>query len=378
MAVTNLVDLFTDIADAIRGKDGTSADICAEDFPTRIIAIPSGGGHVTIALSGNLNYLDFQGQWDSAFTDNNIDLTFTNVREMANAFNGSTLTSIDLTGANYLSSSQTGYVSNLTNFCNGCTNLTSISVPDLEGTNGLNAESNMFANSPKLRTISMPDYTSKGMPGSFNSCFSLRQVPFPIQSGQPTTINTPGIYGQLFYNCYTLDEVTNLGVIVPGAGANIGKIITNAFSMAFSNCMRLKKLTFATDSGTPKTVNWTNQVIELNSGVGYATNVALILNYNSGITADKRVTDATSYNALKNDPDWFTTDLAYSRYNHDSAVETLNSLPDTSAFIATQGGTNTIKFKGASGASTDGGAINTLTSAEIAVATAKGWTVTLV
>jgi hypothetical protein len=63
----------------------------------------------------------------------------------------------------------------------------------------------------------------------------------------------------------------------------------------------------------------------------------------------------------------------YSRYNHDSAVETINSLPDTSAY-----GTNTIKFKGASGALTDGGAINTLTEEEIAVAAAKGWTVTLV
>ena len=63
----------------------------------------------------------------------------------------------------------------------------------------------------------------------------------------------------------------------------------------------------------------------------------------------------------------------YSRYNHDSAVETLASLPDTHAY-----GTNTIRFRGASGSATDGGAINTLTEAEIAVAASKGWTVTLV
>jgi hypothetical protein len=65
----------------------------------------------------------------------------------------------------------------------------------------------------------------------------------------------------------------------------------------------------------------------------------------------------------------------YSRYNHDSAVNTINSLPDTSAYLATAGGTNTIKFKGNAGSKTDGGAINTLTAEEIAVATAKGWTV---
>ena len=90
------------------------------------------------------------------------------------------------------------------------------------------------------------------------------------------------------------------------------------------------------------------------------------------------VTDAESYEALKNDPDWFTTKIGYSRYNHDSAVQTINSLPDTSAYLASAGGTNTIKFKGQSGELTDGGAINTLTEEEIAVAAAKGWTVTLV
>ena len=109
-----------------------------------------------------------------------------------------------------------------------------------------------------------------------------------------------------------------------------------------------------------------------------SSNKKYILNYNSGITADKEVTDDATYQALKNDPDWFTCDIKYSRYNHDSAVRTINSLPDTSAYLATAGGTNTIKFKGAAGSATDGGAINTLTSEEIAVATAKGWTVTFV
>ena len=90
------------------------------------------------------------------------------------------------------------------------------------------------------------------------------------------------------------------------------------------------------------------------------------------------VIDNTSYNLYKNEPDWFTTDIAYSRYNHDSAVATINSLPDTSAYLAENGDKNTITFKGDSGSATDGGAINTLTEEEIAVATAKGWTVALV
>ena len=121
-----------------------------------------------------------------------------------------------------------------------------------------------------------------------------------------------------------------------------------------------------------------NQNINLSSTVGYASDNAPMLNYNSGITADKEVVDDATYQALKNDADWFSTNIAYSRYNHDSAVATINTLPDTSAYLASGGGTNTIKFKGESGSTTDGGAINTLTEAEIAVATAKGWTVSLV
>jgi hypothetical protein len=146
--------------------------------------------------------------------------------------------------------------------------------------------------------------------------------------------------------------------------------------------MRLKNLTFETLGGAPHIANWKSQTIDLSSNVGYASTDSYIVNYNSGITKDKGIYATIyapeQYQALKNDPDWYTVDPQYSRYDHDSAVATINSLPDTSAYLATAGGTNTIKFKGAAGSATDGGAINTLTEEEIAVATAKGWTVTLV
>ena len=40
----NLIDLFDDIADAIREQDETADPIVADTFPARIRAIPSGGG----------------------------------------------------------------------------------------------------------------------------------------------------------------------------------------------------------------------------------------------------------------------------------------------------------------------------------------------
>lgn len=164
----------------------------------------------------------------------------------------------------------------------------------------------------------------------------------------------------------------------------VSKIASNMFRDTFTNCCRMKSAVFDTnDDSTVKTANWKSQTIDfaganVSRAVGVTFSDGYILNYNSGITADKCVRTDEDYQALKNDEDWFTYDISYSRYNHDSAVETINSLPDTSAYLATAGGTNTIKFRGVAGSLTDGGAINTLTAEEIAVATAKGWTVTLV
>jgi hypothetical protein len=158
-------------------------------------------------------------------------------------------------------------------------------------------------------------------------------------------------------------------------------VVSNLFqTFGFEKCGRVKDIIFATqEDGTPYSVSWKNQTISLNQWVGYEEDTSDITAYSyiTGITKDKQVTDDASYQALKNDPDWWTIDRNYSRYNHDSAVNTINSLPDTSAYLAANGGTNTIKFRGVYGSSTDGGAIDTLTEEEIAVAAAKGWTVTL-
>ena len=209
----------------------------------------------------------------------------------------------------------------------------------------------------------------------FYSCYSLRSIPMNlIKSGNPYLGYNSSYYYNGFWQCFALDELINLPIPYTKA-----KWTSNAFIDTFRNCYRLKNVTFKTnDDGTAIAVNWKGQIIDLTNYVGYTSTSNEFTNFNSGITADKRVTDATSYEALKNDPDWFTADVNYSRYNHDSAVNTINSLPDASAYLASYSGTNTIKFRGSSGTNTDGGAINTLTDAEIAVATAKGWTVTFV
>lgn len=217
------------------------------------------------------------------------------------------------------------------------------------------------------------NYTGSDFQGMFNSCYSLRKLPDMKKFIVKQSAYYNNIYGSLSY-LSSLDEVVNLPLYTEVAWTS------NAFSNKINGLTRIKNFTCeVNEDGSPKTVSWKSQTLDLTSQCGYAGGTSRnITAYNSGITEDKEVKDDATYQALKDDPDWFTNSIDYSRYNHDSAVATINSLPDASAYLASAGGTNTIKFKGGSGALTDGGAINTLTEEEIAVAAAKGWTVTLV
>ena len=211
----------------------------------------------------------------------------------------------------------------------------------------------------------------------FYNCYSLRKLPISLcENIMNRASSTYCNFAYCFPRCYSLDEITHMGTI-----GDVFVLSSNVFTSHIDSCYRLKDYIFKlNDDNTPQIVKWKKQAMDF-STAGYANVVSYILDYNSGITADKEVKDDATYQALKNDPDWFSCDINYSRYNHDSAVRTINSLPDASAYLATQTGTsnnNTIKFKGQAGALTDGGAINTLTEEEIAVATAKGWTVSLV
>lgn len=227
------------------------------------------------------------------------------------------------------------------------------------------------------------DNATSGSTGNMSNfvqnCRCLRKLPI----GMYRKANKISSYNYTFYtglmgSCYSLDEAVDIPI------PYINNMTSGMFSSCFGNTYRLKRFTFETPNGQPHIKNWKSQTMDMSSYCGwvnYAQNSLFfdaIKNIEDGIKAEDEVKDDTTYQALKNTPNWFTQKAEYSRYNHDSAVETINSLPDTSQYLATAGGTNTIKFKGAAGSKTDGGAINTLTAEEIAVATAKGWTVALV
>lgn len=93
---------------------------------------------------------------------------------------------------------------------------------------------------------------------------------------------------------------------------------------------------------------------------------------------NKKIYDATTYEALKNDPDAWAGALEWSFYGHSAAAETLVSLPNQNPCPDGYNRPCTIAFDSNGGLNTDDGPISDLTAEEIAVATNKGWTVTLI
>lgn len=412
-----LTDKLTAIGNAIREKTGGTDLLTLDQMPTEISNIQGGGTVEELTITSNGTYNPPTGIDGYAPVVVNVpqdgsppaeafvisgDCSYRFAKDGWNWFiekYGDRITTKDIIDASRMFSDTnvitkvpfdlnfgSGSIYSLLGIFSGCHKITQ--VPKLNNVKAYNT-SYMFYSCDNLRTIPediadtwdwsyLESQTTPydGNQGSmFYYCYSLRSIPMNlIKSGNPYLKNSNSYYYYGFNNCYALDEVINLPIPYTKATWT-----SNVFSYTFGECSRLKNMTFRkNEDGSPVVVNWKSQTIDLTNYVGYAFNASNITGYNSGITADKQVSDDTTYQALKDDPDWFSTDINYSRYNHDSAVRTINSLPDTSAYLATAGGTNTIKFKGASGSKTDGGAINTLTEEEIAVATAKGWTVSLV
>jgi hypothetical protein len=393
------------IGEAIRAKTGKEDLLTLDEMPTEIASIETGGGggadlpEEALVITGNCNYRFGYNGWNWFIEEYGNKITTKDINRAASMFRESTeLKEVPFT----INCNQSG--ASFSDCFSGCTNLTRVG--NINGNNTNNnpsfygymfnncnniteigeisnmipySTSQMFANCYMLRELPVMNilsydqflkYPGSGATRMFQNCYSLRSIPEELLANMNNNwLNGNNhLISHGFECCYALDEVRGLNL-----GTGTGTV--NIFAYTFSDNNRLKSITFvgeANGSSTHKSANWTKLVLDLTNNVGYAPTKDNILNYNSGITADKEVYDEASYNALKDDPDWFTCNLAYSRFNHDSAVELINTLPKQNY------NGNSIKFKGESGSATDGGAINTLTAEEIAVATANKWTIAFV
>ena len=350
MALTNKLSA---IGDAIREKTGKSELLTLDVMPEEIRSIITGGGggdipEEALKLTGVCWYKFYGDTWKWFIDEYGDRMTTENLSNTQYMFYNCQFTELPF-ALNYDGTISNNLVLNYTFYT--CNKMREVEI---------NSSTTQTKASPQL------EYT-------FQNCKSLRKIKGNFfESAIPGKTGYYG-YSSTYSGCYTLDEITNIPF-------RWGTSASSSFQNVFNSCFRLKRLTFSPFTFTTET-DYKGATIDLTSYVGYGDGVfhAIFItdanqNY-SGITKDKLINSAETLAALYDDPDCYTMGINYSRYNHDSAVETINSLPDVTA--VSSGGTSTIKFKGQSGALTPAGAINTLTEEEIAVAAAKGWTVSL-
>ena len=364
---------LTAIGDAIRSKTGKTELIDPANMSTEIASITTGGGgggyeipDEAFMLTGDCSNLAAGANWYWFFDSYKNKIQTKDITNMDSMFEQSQASS--QTWSNFNGFPFMFNIKNAMDFSAAFKNLGLRECPKIRGSIKWSSSTtfdnmvytNYMTSLDDLFTPEMMEgysnfkitsqWSCPKLSGFFNHLRKLTHIPEwwyklkinPESTAIPYTSYLP-LYGAFEY-CDKLSEDLKLPVVVINSGLGL---TSDQFSYnAFLNCYSLSRITFETNAdGSPIVAQWKSQTLDLANYVGY-----------SGTT----------------------THVSESVYNHDSAVETINSLPDTSAYLATAGGTNTIKFKGASGSATAGGAINTLTEEEIAVATAKGWTVTLV
>lgn len=381
---------LTAIGNAIRTKTEKTDLIAPGDMPAEILAIVSGGGgggdnerptDEDLAIAGNLQYAFSNNKFNWLIDIYGDRMTTKNVSGIDSMFSYATdLEEIpfDINCGGYYS---TMYVQKAFEYCY---NLRSIGkIVNMKPGDG----QGMFNNCYRLRELpvfencdwsGVHDISYQSLSNMFSYCYSLRSIPADFLKEIYNTYSSyfGCVYYQAFQNCYALDELRGIPVV---RGTSL---TSNCFQQTFENLYRAKNIIFdMNDDGTPYQVDWSNQVIDLSS-VGYVQNVSNswqnLTKYNSGITRDDEVNSAVQYEAKKNSPNWYAgqNNPQFARYNHDSAVNTINSLPITSGSGCVIKFPKLLSTSGADfGSATDGGAVSSLTEGEIAMAAAKGWTV---
>lgn len=268
--------------------------------------------------------------------------------------------------------------------CSTVEDLSNVTIKD-SGSNYYFSLEGMFNNCSSLKKLPnfIGTYVLREYPftGMFKGCSSLVSIPANLFNYNFYLGDSRGI-AYMFYGCESLTTIPNLRIGYNSAYTNgvtedrEGQWV-NLYQFAFFECESLTAITNIPvysiadyqqkqnmfDNTFTNTYNVSSVTFITNNGVPYASNI------------NNATIDLTSTGHWGTLDDGSTRPLSQSVYNHISAVETINTLPDTTG---SQYGRNVIKFKKNAGSATSGGAINTLTEEEIAVATAKGWTVALV
>lgn len=386
---------LTAIGDAIREKTGSTDLIAPGNMPTEIKSIVSGGGsgdgdcnglHVpeeALVISGDCQYRFAHNGWN--WFINNFKDYITTKDISSSAYMFYTTTNLDTIpfAINFKSGSTIA-----TNFMFSLTNASFIGpLNNLKPTN----MQNMFSYCRELKELPVINnwdwsgidnatsaYTGQ-MNGLFLNCYRLRTIPQEWLSHVNPQVSYSYHYPSLFENCYSLETLENISVPTGTTWT------TNAFNKTFTNCYRLKKFTFAMQQdGTPYAVKWKNQTIDLTTAGFSKTDAAMV--QDTDFTIDTKIDSVSKWRDYVGYPDQglpgrgdgWASDRNWSVFGKSATVNLINSLPDASAYLASSGGTNAVKLNSMAAYNVTYECIGDyLTEEEIAVAAAKGWTISL-
>ena len=366
---------LTNIADAIRAKKSSTDTYTPAEMATAISSIQTGGGggeltEEDLTFTGDLRYFNYYGRMGKLIKKCGSKMKFNSVDNLSYAFSGN-----DSLNSDFSNWTINLYKCNLSFCFSGQDYITAY--PKLQGT--VTSLESLFRGNNNMELIS-DDLFSTGTEfiytggqvysSIFSGCSALKKLPLWFINMTFTVNRDWGydsystVYSSGFYNCRSLKEL--ILPIIPSPA----KLRDNCFQNTFNNVRSMRKFVFAPPPAGNESVLWTHQTINLADGE---------CGYDSFAYGSKVIYNDETYNLYKNDPDARVQTLEYSFYNHDSALETIRSLPYAQFVDIPQSDLqNVIRFYGKSGEKTDGGAINTLTTAEIAIATNKGWTVSYV
>lgn len=190
---------LTNIANAIRGKNGSSDTYKPSEMPAAITAIPTGGVGIPreVSQSGvfQMPTTAFSYSLPSTARDLGTDVLYA-------AFeNDTAVTAIDFSGLTAITGQDAMH-----NMCFGCTNLITV---DLGGVTNI---------------------ATNGVYQAFRGCTNLTSVDL----GALETIGTQGLYGA-FYGCTNLSSIDLSNVRVVGG---------NGLQSAFYQCSTLASMSF--------------------------------------------------------------------------------------------------------------------------------------
>lgn len=361
------------IGDSIRGKTGASDTYLPSEMPAAINSITTGGG-----ASGDVKpFLAMPYRCDYLFTYNRLKTTFEPYKDELDWSRAVHLQNMfyqcsgDWTDWRIEISNAMGW--NIFNYAKG------IKFPHLKITSyesngaleifrdscGPDRAGDLTVHNVELAPIT-PGRSARG----FMEYSGLRFVPNSLYTfvGHNDTYtgtlssSQTNPYEYMFYGAHAVEEILNVPLWTATTMSSNSSMLGDNY--------RLRRFTFETQpNGTPYSCpNWQNISLNFTKCYGYTPSYSGN-GWGQGFTGAKLIRDADTYASLKNDPERCTEMAEYSDYGHNSAVETIKSLPYVKS--------GTVRLLGKSGSLTDQGACSNLTDSEIAIATSKGWTVAI-